>query len=486
MALNITFQGNMFDKDGIALTEVIAKGFHKESNSWTTVDYDFGVESQYNMNLGDSQWLGQDGTVNSGDTVLLVLETKELDPLDRQFVMYEIVLTTDSTYIQDVQLRDCQSPVITGLWSLSSGIDGTDTFANVADSNIITSIGRINDLVTTITNFNDDSSWVYETATLYQVESWLGEDIFSDRLSIDLIEFDWTENDAFVTTDTHTYTLISQSAFESTQVEVKATNQKGLSVTNILKIQIRYNTPVADMTWDPLEPSVLDNFSVTAANADIDSRVVSISYKFDTVEIANNAVLDYTWSQDLGTVYQPQHTTSGDITWNDGFSELTIVHQETLDMTNNPPSFTLVQEIVGIEADNDVRFIPTDLTDPDGDDAELELKWLIEYQTPFDNTYKVVHNPGYPATPNLTLKEWIFEISGDYRITATAKDAFGLETAVESLVSFETGTSCSGSGSIRLNNNNWQLISLPVPGKNVNDYFLNKVEAILQTIKFPD
>jgi len=480
MSLNKNFQGNMVDKDSASVAQVRGKGYHKQSNTWSDW-YEFNDETQYNINLGDSQFLGQDSSVNPGDDILIILETKETDPLDRQFCMYEVELDGSDTYVQDLQLMDCQAPNVVGLWGLSSTVDGTTKFTNADDSDVLTSIGRINDTISTSTNFNDSYTWTYDGATLKHVESWYSQDIFGDRLSVDSIEFDWTEDDTFITDTTYSFTAISTGADKSQEVEVKAINQKGQVVTSILKIQIRYNTPIVDIVWDPNSPNVLDTFTVTGANTDVDGVVTAISYQYDEVEVANNTTLDYNWTQDLGDTYVPTHTVNSDVSWNDGFNDHVIIHQETFGMTNIGPDFTLEKEVIGEAEDNDVKFTPTNLVDPDGDDTLLEIRWMIEYLTPFDNTYKVVHNPGYPGTASLDPKEWIFTVAGEYRITAIAKDEFGLETSREQIVDFESSSECTGSGSIKLNNGNWQLISVPVDGKSINEYFLNKVEAIMQT-----
>jgi len=480
MALNITFSEDLLDRDEAAISDIKYRGYHKESDTWSDW-YDSGDETQYNINLGDSAWLGQEGEVHNGDHILLMFETKEDDPLDRQFAVFEIVHDGSDTYTKKVKLQSCQAPNVIDLWKISSATDGDDTFTNEDDEDIVTKIGRINSDITATQWVNDNYEYDYDGTTFMHTDYWYEQDVFSDRIGIEEVLYDWTEDDNFVEDTTHQYTEISQGNDKSTEVEIHVKNKKDQISTNILKIQIRYNLPIADMTWDPEEPNVTDEFKPKGNNSDVDSRITAISYKFDGTEVDNNTTLDYEWTQDLGDTYQETHTVSGDISWNDGFNDYTIENEETVHMTNIGPTFTLTTEVVGEDDDNDIKFTPTDLTDPDGDDEKLELKWIIEYKTPFDNTYKVVYNPGYPSDANLDPKEWIFDIAGEYRITAVSKDEFGLETSVESIVSFESGSNCDGSGQIRLNNNVWQLISVPVRNKAVNEYFLQKVDDLIKT-----
>jgi len=483
MSLNKTFTGNIVDKDGASISNIDVYAYHKESNDWSDV-YNTGSETQYSVNGGDAQWLSQTGSMNTGDTVLLKFETTEADVLDRQFALLQVTMTSDDVYVNDIQLMDCQVPNVSGLWTLSSAVDGSTTFDNTsAGGNANTYIGRINAEETASTNFNDNYSWAYGGNTLRHVESWLGQDIFSDRIGVAKIEFDWVADATYVENDTtHTYTAISSTAHDDTVVAVKVTNDKGQIVTDELYLQLRYNTPIPGIGWTPDSPSVLDTFTITGETQDVDTVVTNISWQFDNTEIANNGVLDYSWTQDLGDTYVVSYVVSSDVTWSDGFNSHTIEYDETVYMTNTPPTFTVLVEQVGDYNDNDRKFTLVDLVDPDGDDGLLEVKWKIEYKTPFDNLWKTVQDNGYPGTPNLGSKEWIFTVSGDYRITTTAKDAYGLETEVESLVTFDTlEGGGQATGRIRLNNNVWQLIAIPVQNKNVNDYFLSNIEAQLQT-----
>jgi len=478
MALTKQFSGNLFDYNGVALVNVLCTGYHKETNTWSTV-YDTTAISQYNMNLGDASWLSQTGVANAGDTILLKFETKEVDPLLRQFALYEFQLTAADTYIQDIQLDICQAPNVVGLWGLSSAVDGTNTFVD-AGSGLTLSVGRINDLITATSNFNDDYTWTYAGVTLKHVEALYGQDIFSDRLSVDSIKYDFTASAVFAVANTHQYTVISPAVPGYTAIDVEVINQKGQIVIDTLHVQIRYNTPVANIGWSPLTPSVNDALTFTGANIDVDSTVTNIDYKFDNVIVVANTNLAYTWIQSLGTIYQTSHVVNSDITWHDGFNPQTIVHQETLFMVNLAPTFTLVPTVVGAVAGNDIKFTPTNIIDPDGDNALVEVKWKIEFKTPFDNIYKVVSDAGYPATLDQTFKEYIFTIAGDYRVTCTIKDSYGLETSQASVHNFNSSTTCTGSGSIRLNNNNWQLIAIPVDAKTIGDYFIPKVDALIK------
>ena len=479
MALTKQFSGNLYDKDGNALSDVLLKGYHKETNTWSTF-YDTGVETQYNANLGDDQWLTQTGIANDNDTILLYFETKETDPLDRQFCLYEFTLTSESTYVQDVQLKPVQAPVIANRWDLSSPTDGTTQFENPNVAGEYLYIGRINESISTIADPTDEYTWNFGGVDLKQVITLYNQDIFSDRLGISSINFDWTEDGTYVADTSHIYTGVSPSDPGYNAVTIQVTNTKGLITTDTLKIQLRYNSPIPDITWDPINPSIRDTFILTGNITDVDGTITAISYKFDGNEVTNTTDINYSWQQSLGSLYQPTHNTNTDITWFDGFNSLDIIHQEIINMTNLVPEFDLLVEVVGDPANNQDRFTISNLLDPDGDTTLVEIKWVIEFKTPFDNIYKVVIDNGYPADIDQDPKEWIFEIGGDYRITAYAKDSNGGESSRSVDITFNENAQCTGAGSIKLNNNNWQLIAIPTDGKTVGDYFIPKVEAAIQ------
>ena len=481
MSLNITFNADLLDSNEAEVANIRYRGYHKESNTWSDW-YDSGDETQYNINAGDAEWLGQDGTVNTGDTFVLIFETQEDEATDRQFAVMEIAHDGSQTYTNKVKLMGCQAPNVNTLWRLSSDTDLSATFVNSDNDDTVTYIARINDTVSALTDFNDYYTWEYEDITFTHTDYVYAQDVFSDRVGIDTIQFDWDESDTLVDDTSHVFDSISQTDGDKSQeVSVTVKNLHGQSVTDTLMLQVRYNTPVPLLTWDPEEPTVEDTFTITADISDVDSTISAISYTYEGEEVDNNTETDYSWTQDLGDEYEPTHNIGADVTWNDGFTDFTIPYSAVVHMTNLAPSFTLTTEVIGDDEDNDIKFIPTDLVDPDGDDASLELKWVIEYKTPFDNTYKTVYSPGYPDTANLDAKEWIFNVGGDYKVTAIAKDEHGLETAVSADVSFASGSDCDGSGQVRLNNDVWQLISIPVKGQAVSEYFLNKIEAILQT-----
>jgi len=486
MALTKSFNGNVVDETGTPI-DCTVKGYHVEQGVWSGV---YNTLTQfYSLDLGDSTWLTQDGATGATDTITLVFETTEVNPLNRRFAVYTFTMTGADTYIQDVQIQPCLAPVVSTLWDLNSPTDGKTTFVNAANANTPTYIGRINESISVTEAFTDEKTWVYATATMSHQINVGTTNVFGDRLGIATKTYDWDQTNTFITNTSHIFTLISPiTGLLSQQVETSVTNLKGLVTNDILYIQLRYNTPVPGLSYTPLNPSVLDTFTVTGNVVDVDSRISAISWQYDAVEVANNTTLAYSWIQSLGTLYVPAgHTVSDNLTWNDGFNTFTIVDDHPVAMTNLPPSFTLTDAIVGIPESNDIIFTLSGLTDPDGDNALLEAKWTIEYIAPFSGGTITVLNTGYPATIDTAPKEWVFATAGTYIITATIKDQYGVEATQSITKVFASGSACTGTGTIRLNFSatpgaaRWQLIAVPVQNKQVSQYFLDRIDAMIKT-----
>jgi len=412
-----------------------------------------------------------------------------VNPLNRRFAIYTFTMTGVDTYIQNIQIKPCLAPVVSTLWDLNSPTDNNTTFINAANANTPTYIGRINEPISVTDTFTDEKSWTYSGATMHHQITVGTTNVFGDRLGVATKTYDWTQTNTFITNTSHTFTVISPiTGLVSQQVEAKVTNLKGLVTNDILYIQIRYNTPVPGLTYTPASPSIQDTFTVTGSIVDPDSRVSAISWRYDSVEVANNTILAYNWIQSLGTAYSPTgHVISDYITWGDGFNTHIIADDHTVTMTNLPPSFTLTDTVVGIPESNDILFTIAGLSDPDGNNALIEAKWVIEYIAPFNGGTVVVINQGYPATIDTSTKEWIFSTAGTYIITATIKDQHGVEASQSLTKIFTSGSTITGTGTIRLNYSStagasrWQLISIPVQNKQVSQYFLDRLDLMIKT-----
>lgn len=160
MALFKLFTGSVVDADTELVTEFRYRGYHKPTNKWSNW-YPSNGESQYNFNMGDAAWLSQTGNVNTGDSVLIVIETLETLPINRSFAMIEMVLTSNDTYVQDIQLRPCFQPNVKSLWTLISTAYTGITITDNNNTSRIIYVGSIGDNIRADGYFNDEHAYTY-------------------------------------------------------------------------------------------------------------------------------------------------------------------------------------------------------------------------------------------------------------------------------------------------------------------------------------
>lgn len=182
MALNLTIDGfAYFEDDSISSSNISYQAYFYKSNAgsssstWNTVRV---VENTgyYNINLGDGDWLGQDGSASSGDIVIIVFwsptTVNRLDSCSSltQWGAFRIVLDGSSTYTNDVQVRTNICPDLS--WSLQ----GT---------------GYVGNTIVATNNSDDTHSWTYGSVTMYQRNSW-----YTTLMTVNAVnntDYDWDD-----------------------------------------------------------------------------------------------------------------------------------------------------------------------------------------------------------------------------------------------------------------------------------------------------
>ena len=179
--LNISFTGNIYNSSGVLVNPSSVKYkayFHKvNSSSSSSIWNDVRVDElgQFNFNLGDSDILTQDGYASSGDKVVILFWTPitsnhtDLDLIEYCYI--EQTLTSDSVYIQDVQLQPHNNP----------------TCSFVLTGNTVNSPISI-----TNTSTNDNYSWEFSSKTHYHRNTLYNQVIFPlNNLPLDTLDIDW-------------------------------------------------------------------------------------------------------------------------------------------------------------------------------------------------------------------------------------------------------------------------------------------------------
>lgn len=167
-------------------------------------------------------------------------------------------------------------------------------------------------------------------------------------------------------------------------------------------------------------------------------------------------------------MYIPSRSTKQEITWNDGFNEFNINYEDSFDMENIPPSITITSDL----GQNEYQIDPSAI---DIDGTVDFIKWNIEYKTPFDNAYKLVKDDGWIG--DIIPLNLVFPVQGHYRISGIVKDNYGAEGNDTKEVFIEYNANCDGEGTIKIQNNVWQMIAIPVRNVNIKEYFLDVLDS---------
>lgn len=424
MSLFKQYSGNVYNENTQLISNFRFRGYHRQQNKWSDWYPSNGL-TQYNINLGDAAFLSQDGAVIINDTILIIVETTEANPLERRFAMIETSVTSIDVRIIDVQLRPITPPIVENRWKLTSPTDGD---GKVTINSISMHRGRINENITASNTFTDEKSWSFNGNIMFQVITRYNQQIFSDRVGISKVEYDWKNDGVYVDNNIHVFNTPSVVAPGYYTVKAKATNHKHMDAVGILYIRIMFNAPVPNITWTPTNPLAGQPITFTNTTVDIDSTVTNIDYYFDNDMLTSNDDISHSWVQPLGSIFKPQRTVKTVTTWNDGFDNHIIELERIIVMTNMPPLFELRKEevYIGNILHNKVFIINID--DPDGDNNKVNFKWRIEYQTPIDNEFKIVYNEDYPTTIDQSEKVWLLDRVGIFRIVVTGRDEYDLES----------------------------------------------------------
>lgn len=431
MALFKQYSGTVYDEKDDVVPSFRYRGYLKQQNKWS--DWYISNNSRYNINLGDSMFLTQDGEVNSGDNLILVFETLETTATNRKFCYTEIIVTAESTNLRDIQIRPIQKvDILESHWDLYSTSDSNN---KIILDNVKVSLGRVNDTVTVIENFTDNSEWVYKNHTMFQHAYFGNVKVFLDRLGIVNTRYDWGTGLGIETAKSKIYTNITnEDVLGYIPVTVTVTNKKGLTSTDKKYLRIRYRKPIPDMACEPIPYTIVDTLIVHNVTIDSDNTIINTKYIFNNILQDTNSTVNYTWYPDTVGFTGTEMKVEFGITYSDGFEEEYILYTEYIELKNIPLTFDIVTNEIELDENLVTVISIINVEDLDGDTGLTNFKWEIHYKTPIDNEYKLVYTEDYGTLPAPLSKSFTFNVIGDYKIVVTGKDEAGEETKKEAFV----------------------------------------------------
>lgn len=405
MALNINYQGNVFDSNGDS-TDCYYQAYSPAIGKWSDVrETEFG---QYNVNYGDGDIKTQSGSVSNGEAILIAAWTGSPDrgqTLTEFAVVSFIYDGTDNT-LQDIKLDTPNTP------SCNFGL---------------LSEGKVGQSVTASSYASLTYQWTYDSKAHYQRREWYGTVVF-DGLSItgDYFKFEGE----YSTLGTNTYT--SHGDYE---VWHRVVNSYNMQSECSKSIRIRYRSPVGGILFNPENLVVGDPISVSAEIQDIDSRITSISHVFDGVEVEENSNIIFSYNKTLSNFRE--YYAEQFIRWSDGFEDLVVYVKDSPGMINTPPDVDLTifkTEEAGLEG---LHKSIVQVYDREGPVSKLTWSiWFLNTNSnlpnPYfrctddglDDTFRLIYQRDFENTE--LIKDLLFAVQGTYKIRVSATDMHGL------------------------------------------------------------
>jgi len=401
LALNKTFTCNILKDENDNDIDCYYQGYHIRTGTWNDVRY--SENQQYSCNLGDGDWLTQDGEVFVDDIVLLCFWQNGDDRtgLKDRLCYILVTITSDSTYINDIQLQPKTAPLC--------GF----TFTNNNPT--------INNELGIIPAINDDFTYSYNDIT-HNHKRYYGSELIFDSIGNLTLQYDWDDGNDWVDSDTKTYTEIGDHT-----ISQRVTNSYDLSKICSQTISLKYNTPIPGLTFDYTDPiHTTEDVIVKAGINDIDSRITNIKHKLlvkdrgngdllQDITIEENTIVDYSYTRTIELLQL--HYFTQVIYWDDGYDSQIINYSMELPITNWCPDVSL------IKLDNTASDKTFSQTSNDLDGDIVGWYWKIFFVPPFsDGEYSEVYD--YIATSG---DDWnvIFTVQGSYKVQIMVTDDYG-------------------------------------------------------------
>lgn len=413
MALNITFAGRIYDEKGVLLPSARYQGFFYNGTlrKWNNADV---VESDgaYNLNLGDGDWLTQDGTFKKGDSVLICAWIGDVDRNGENLTKYAFVeYSLDPEkylYVQSLQLRPNSCFGTSKIKLPVEVLVGVPvTISDISLRNI------------TYQAFN---------ITHYQNGRRFNEVIFKRALAL-ITQYNWGEG--WTTASTHTF--VKGGSFVVSQ---KIVDGFGCEDSSSTSINVRYAIDLG-LTWDPLHPKVGEEVIFTPAIVDTNAVITRVNYYIDGKLVFTttnkNASFPYSF-ETLGS-----HEIVQEAEYFDGITSKVMSKTYTLTMTNQPPIATI--NIKELDSKTKYRFDGVGV-DPDG--FITKYKYDIYIYNEFSNNWYLYYSSDWQDATY--LDPYTFTSTGQFKVVLTVMDNEGAIGVDADYVNIEcqTGGKCAG------------------------------------------
>ena len=281
MSLSITFQGNIYNTDGIEFitNEVKYQAYYHSDlnplkNRWSQIR--LSDSGQYSIDLGDGDFLTQEGRIDSGDKVIICLWTpNSSNRLSTNLVEWSSLVFTlgeMETYIQDVQIRKASHP--NNYFSLSDGDYRLNKVLTLMDEGT-----------------NDNHIWSFAQCIHYQ---------YFELLDVEIFKMNYLINNNFniYWGDTNEYSKVLGNSYDHSYSNIgeytiwaEVFNVSGLFSRSEFSVKVRFNIPLVDFLLDNENPFPLANLGL--------GQIVNINNNSNSVD---NDINDQNWLFDWSVI----------------------------------------------------------------------------------------------------------------------------------------------------------------------------------------
>jgi hypothetical protein len=454
MALNVTLDGYAYNGDGSLGNSNIAYQayFHKvnggsSSSTWNNTRI-IEATGYWNINLGDGDWLTQDGSAAANDLIVVVFWSPSTsDRMDAcsqltEWSCFIIVLDGSSTYSNNVQVKPNICPNLS--WSLPDN-------------------GLVNASVSTSNSSNDLHQWDFSGNTMHHRNTWYTTLMTVN--SVDNTDYDWDDGNQTNDLPGAAESSHSWSSAGDYDVEIVIEDECGCTVTGTESIRVKYNAPVPNIICHQAvgntitEPDTVVTFGYSGT--DVDDRITSIDWIIhddtNTSVVGSDEGDVISHDEGTGTSWYGHPASPGAFTdpgnhtveivvhWNDGFEDLEINYSEvftqsrftgpTVDFTQDP-SLAVPGSPVGFtNTSTDVDRVGTGLpngikyswewTDDGNTESETDVAFSYEFEkTPVTADCQVTlcaeWSDGWDTNTTCETKDVVF----DTVVTVTTDDCY--------------------------------------------------------------
>lgn len=346
MALNRTFDGYAYLNDGsLSNSNVYYQGFFypngtaSSSSTWNNVRQ-VEATGYYNINLGDGDWLTQEGTALTNARVIIVFwrgDTTDrnslCDVLD-EWGAFEVTITSADVYTNQVQIKTNISPILN--WSLPL-------------------TGYVNTSYTATNNSYDVHAWTWMGTAMNHWRTRYGQNIqlINNITNSDYYWGDTTSNLNVAGIASRSHQWSSAGTYE---VSLVIEDECVATVTGTKYISIAWHAPTPDIIMTPSNPLPNEPVYFRWNGTDNDNAIGYIDWTINDSGTYGNTNTTTSGSRDatiphssgLGTDWVGQTSTSGAFTnpgshlvsiiyhWFDGF----VWHHDTYSESFTQNKFT--------------------------------------------------------------------------------------------------------------------------------------------------